>query len=69
MLTNLNQNIMYFYIFRIDRTKTGHILGPAEKRSKVGFPERQMSKVDSAVTRALVNIAMCLGSNTNRQVE
>ena len=56
------------YIFRADRTVTGHVLGDPAKRPKTLAPERSLSSVVVGITRILMHCALIEGACRQPQV-
>ena len=55
-------------LHRQDKTAPGHVLGPADKRSKIPAPERDLSASATSILRTLVHMTLLLGSNTDPKV-
>uniref|UniRef100_A0A3Q2ZEQ8 RING-type E3 ubiquitin transferase n=1 Tax=Kryptolebias marmoratus TaxID=37003 RepID=A0A3Q2ZEQ8_KRYMA len=55
------------FIHLINQTRTGHVLGEADRRSDA--PERQMTSAQSGVLRLLTHLAMLQGAVRNQRVD
>ena len=53
------------FLFRIDRTETGHVLGRAAKLGPISAPERKLNRTTFSILRLLTHISMYIGANTN----
>ncbi|XP_071137105.1 E3 ubiquitin-protein ligase rnf213-alpha-like [Mytilus edulis] len=51
----------------VDTTDTGHILGRANYRNVVPFPERSLKPANCAIMKLLLHMAMYIGANNNAQ--
>jgi hypothetical protein len=56
------------FLFRIDRTETGHVLGRAAKLGPISAPERKLNRATFSILRLLTHISMYIGANTNSGV-
>ena len=55
-------------LFRADRTKTGHALGPPDSRPTTPEPRRNLSSVMCSLLRIIMHSAMVMGACRNPQV-
>ena len=56
------------FVFRNDRTETGHVLGRAAKLGPISAPERKLNRATFSILRLLTHISMYIGANTNSVV-
>ena len=57
-----------FKLFRADRTKTGHALGPPDSRPTTPEPQRNLSPIMCSLLRIIMHSAMVMGACRNPQV-
>ena len=57
-----------FKLFRADRTKTGHALGPPDSRPTTPEPQRNLAPIICSLLRIIMHSAMVMGACRNPQV-
>ena len=57
-----------FKLFRADRTKTGHALGPPDSRPTTPEPQRNLNPIICSLLRIIMHSAMVMGACRNPQV-